>query len=58
MACEQNHLQNTSLKEFRPSEVVKKKKSTSNKTPPQKEVLKYFWIKQHGVIFITFTQPF
>ena len=58
MACEQNHLQNTSLKEFRPSEVVKKKKSTSNKTPPQEEVLKYFWIKQHGVIFITFLQPF
>ena len=58
MACEQNYLQNTSLKEFRPSEVVKKKKSTSNKTPPQEEVLKYFWIKQHGVIFITFLQPF
>ena len=58
MACEQNYLQNTSLKEFRSSEVVKKKKSTLSKTPPQEEVLKYFWVKQHGVTSITFPQPF
>ena len=58
MACEQNYLQKTSSKEFHSSEVVKKKKRTLNKTPPQEEVLKYFWVKQHGVIPITFPQSF
>ena len=36
----------------------KKENMTWNKTSPQEEVLKYFCVKQHGVIFITFLQPF